>query len=363
MAELATGRPTLAVRNVELGDLPAVYRLYRSVEPEDEITQAAFERWWRWLYAESWTRPGFALGSFDSSGEILGHAAVSPFTLVVDGEPVVVGFVGLLMVAESQRQTMLYPLLTKKLLRSYPQYGCEFCYNEVTRPRVLESNVALGFHRGGVLPIYARPYRLDKLIRSKLGKMAWLAKPVIVAGEMLCRIGSPFSGGAIAVSQVPAFPPEAEPFLDTVRGHFKLAALRSVGVLNWRFTGNADRKYRILLARDGAVPVGYAVLRRMAMKSFDALALVDFLFDLGRPEVGHALLRQVHRIARAEGVDLSATMISSESPYLSILWRWGFLPTPEKFTLITHEPKNGRHRINDRPFSDWHLTWFDHDFV
>jgi hypothetical protein len=93
------------------------------------------------------------------------------------------------------------------------------------------------------------------------------------------------------------------------------------------------------------------------------LAIVDLLYEVGRPAVGHALLRQVHAIARGEGVDLSVTMISNKSPYLPLLRKWGFLATPEKFTLITHEPKNGRHRLNDRPFSDWHVTWFDHDFV
>lgn len=363
MAEFATRQRALAMRDVEVGDLPAVYRLYRSVEPEDRITQEAFERWWRWLYLDNPTRSGFALGSFSPSGENLGHVALSPFSFTVDGEPVTVGFSGQLMVAESQRQTLLYPTLIKQLLKTYPQHGCEFCYSEVTRPRVLAANAALGFHKGGVLGVYARPYRLDKLFRSKLGPMTWLAKPAILAGEMLCRFGSPFSGGGIAVLQVPAFPPEAEPFLDAVRGQFKLAALRSVGVLNWRFTGNADRKYRILLARDAGVPVGYAVLRRMPMKSFDALAIVDLLFDLRRPAVGHALLRQVHEIARAEGVDLSVIMMSNESSYLPFLRKWGFLATPEKFTLIFHEPKNGRYGLQNRPFSDWHVTWFDHDFV
>src|ERR1700726_3314131 len=123
MTEFATRQRALAVRDVELRDLPAVYRLYRSVEPEDEITQDAFERWWRWLYADNPTRAGFALGLFGPGGANLGHIALSPFGFVVDGERIIVGFSGQLMVAESQRQTLLYPTLVKELLKTYPQHG------------------------------------------------------------------------------------------------------------------------------------------------------------------------------------------------------------------------------------------------
>lgn len=363
MAEFATRQRALAVRKVEIRDLPAVYRLYRSVEPEDQITQEAFERWWRWLYVDNPTKAGFALGSFDLGGENLGHIALAPFSFLVDDELVTVGFSGQLMVAESQRHTLLYPSLVKQLLTSYPQYGCKFCYSEVTRPRVLASNTALGFQKGGDFRIYARPYRLEKLVRMKLGSLAWLAKPAVRLGEILLQVGSPFSHGGISVSEVSAFPPEIEPFLQSMRHQFKLTAYRNVPILNWRFTGNSDRKYRILLACEGRIPVGYLVLRRMPMKSFDALAVVDFLFALNRPQVGHALMRQVHRIACAEGVDLSVTMLNYTSPYLGLLRTWGFLRTPEKFTLITHEPKGSHYRLQARPFEDWHVTWFDHDFV
>lgn len=351
------------VRQVEVGDLPAIHRLYRAIEPEDQISQRAFERWWRWLYLESPSGRGFALGAFDAAGENLGHIALAPFQFVIDGEIVSAGFSAQLMVAESQRRTLLYPTLIKDLLKTYPAHGCEFCYSEVTRSRVLAANTALGFKKGGVLGVYARPYRLEKIVRQKLAGLTWLAKPVIAAGELVFRIGSPYSGGRVVVTEAADFPPEIEPFLLEMRGKFALAALRSQLVLNWRFTGNAERGYQILIARDGNVPVGYAVVRRMPMQSFDALGIVDILFDLKRPAVGHALLRQIHRLAVRSGVDLTAAMMGKQSPYRWFLHRWGFLPTPETFTVILHEPRNSPRRLSARPATDWHVTWFDHDFV
>jgi hypothetical protein len=343
--------------------LPAIYRLYKEIEPEDPISQQAFERWWRWLYLESPAGIGFALGSFDAQGGNLGHIALAPFKFVIDGEIVKAGFSAQLMVAESQRRTLLYPTLIKDLLRTYAAHGCEFCYSEVTRSRVLAANTALGFKKGGNLGVYARPYRLEKIVRQKLGGLTWLAKPAIAVGELIFRIGSPFSGGRIRVAEVADFAQDIEPFLLEMRDKFALAALRSREILNWRFAGNVDRNYQIVIARDGGVPVGYAVVRRMPMKSFDALGIVDILFDLERPAVGHALLRQIHRLAVLARVDLTAIMIGKESPYLGFLRRWGFLPTPETFTIILHEPRNSARRLQARSTADWHVTWFDHDFV
>jgi hypothetical protein len=267
------------------------------------------------------------------------------------------------MVAESQRRTLLYPKLVKAFFETYPAHGCEFCYAEVTRPRVLAANLALGFRKIGRLPVYARPYRFDKLARMRLGRLAAALRPVSWMAQCAARLGVPLAGRRCMVAEASRFPQDFESFLQAVRGQFKLAALRTVAILNWRFAANTDRGYRIFLAHQGDRPVGYIVLRRMPMREFETLAVVDLLFDIDCPGVGHALLRRAHRLALSEGVDIAVAMLNEFSPFRRILRLWGFLESPEQFTLVLHERKDAPHRLTTRPAQDWHITWFDHDFV
>jgi hypothetical protein len=282
---------------------------------------------------------------------------------VIDGEPVLACSACQLMVAETQRRTLLYPSLVKAFFEAYPAHGCEFCYAEVTRARVLAANLALGFRKIARLPIYARPYRFDKLAHRQLGRSARLLQPALWLAKLAARIALPFAGRKCTVEQASRIPEDFAPFLQAVAGQFKLAALRTIPILNWRFAGNADRGYRIFLARHANRPVGYIVLRRMPMREFETLAVVDLLFDLGRPDVGHALLRRAHQFAVSEGVDIAVAMLSEHSPIRRILRRWGFFESPEQFTLVLHEPRNARLKLAARPPQDWHVTWFDHDFV
>jgi hypothetical protein len=352
-----------AFRNVVAADLPAVHDLYRAIEPQDDIDAAGFARWWRWLYADNPRRLSVVLGSFDAEGRNIGHLALLPIDFVIDGEPVLACSACQLMVAETQRRTLLYPGLVKAFFEAYPAHGCEFCYAEITRPRVLAANVALGFRKIARLPVYARPYRFDKLARSRLGRMAGLLRPAFWLGRAVARLGLPLAGRRCTVAEASGVAEDFAPFLKAVSGQFKLAALRTVPILNWRFAGNADRGYRIFLAREGDRPVGYIVVRRMPMREFDALAIVDLLFDHARPDVGHALLRRAHQLAVSQGVDIAVAMLSEHSPFRHILRLWGFVESPEQFTLVLHEPRNARLKLAARPPQDWHVTWFDHDFV
>ena len=346
-----------------VADLPAVYDLYRAIEPHDGISADGFARWWRWLYADNPPGLSVVLGSFNAAGRNLGHLALLPVDFVVDGERVLACSARQLMVAEDQRRTLLYPKLVKEFFKTYPAHGCAFCYAEVTRPRVLAANLALGFRKIGRLPVYARPYRFEKLARSGLGRFAALFKPAFWLAKTAARLGVPLAGRQYTVSEASRIPEDFEPLLGSLSGQFKLAALRTVPILNWRFAGNPDRGYRMFLVRAGNQPAGYIAVRRMPMREFDALAVVDLLFDCTRPDVGHALLRRVHRLAIAEGVDIAVTMMNEHSPFRRVLRRWGFVESPEQFTLLIHEPGNAGHALASRPARDWHITWFDHDFV
>jgi hypothetical protein len=364
MADFGGAKQAYVVRDVELQDTKALFTLYRQIEPDDPITPEAFERWWRWLYVDNPAAGQLTLGAFTPDGRAVAHVALLPFDYVVDRSIHPAGFPCQLMVAPALRQTLLYPTLVTRLLRGYRERGFDFCYAIVTRARVLKANVALGFKQGGTFPVYVRPYRLQNLLQQRIDSHARLLSPISAAIERLLRLRPPLRRApGLETVEVGRFPPEAERVLADVSRCFKVTALRSVAIANWRFAGNTDRLYRIILARRAGELVGYAVVRCMAMKTLDTLALVDIGYDPYDLPTADALLHAVHRMAIEERVDVVATVLNPKSPYRSVLRRWGFIPTPESFTLITHEPRTGSTNLHERPFDEWHITWFDHDFV
>jgi hypothetical protein len=101
----------------------------------------------------------------------------------------------------------------------------------------------------------------------------------------------------------------------------------------------------------------------MPMKDLTSLAIVDMLFDAGDQAAGDALLGRAIDEAYAAGADVCACLINPLGRYFAFLKQRGFFRTPESFTLILHEPPDSPKRVADIPPADWHLTWFDHDYV
>ena len=96
----------------------------------------------------------------------------------------------------------------------------------------------------------------------------------------------------------------------------------------------------------------------------DALAVVDLAFDPDDPAVGRALLRRVDAEAKRSGVDVAAAIMNPHSPFTAYLRRFGYLASPESFTLVVHAPKDApAPQPSDALFPRWHVTWFEHDFV
>ena len=71
----------------------------------------------------------------------------------------------------------------------------------------------------------------------------------------------------------------------------------------------------------------------------------------------------VHLQALEEKVDLASIVINPSSSIFKYLVRFGFLKTPESFTVVVNEPKRKDFEFNEKNFCNWHITWFDNDFV
>lgn len=354
------------IRDGQEADLPGITQLAAEDETAGERDPAVVARCWRWLYAENPARPGFTLVGVTPDGQIVGHYGLVPFAFNRNGQPFATGgFLCQLRVAESMRNQFLFPQLETRMLREYGPRGMDFAYGLINRPAVLKAHLYFKFKPVVSLPVLARPVRLHNVLSEAVRNKALrtIMRPLAPLGDVALRILRRPAGSGVSVERIERFAPAMSGDLDRLTRSIPIAAARTVETLNWRFTGLKDRDYRIHLATRAGAMAGYIVTRKMPMKRLTSLAVVDVLFAADDHGIANALINATLREARQEAADVVACLLNPASRYYLAFKRNLFLRTPESFTLILHEPPDARHGLAAATPADWHLTWFDHDFV
>lgn len=352
------------IREFREGDLLGVIQLQYPYERDNCEKPQHLASIFRQLFQNNPHPIRQVLVGVDNEERIVAHCAVVPFKFIKEGTALWGGLPCKLVVAENFRKTLLFRDLELTLLKQYNPAGLDFLYAPVANARVLASHLALGFHSLGVIPVYARPYQLRRLvahyIRNKMLRM--VLQPLVWLLDQLLRLNWR-KCGKIDVIEANRFDPGMNSCMEKLQRQFDIYALRTSEILNWRFADFPHRDYKILVAKDGNDVLGYVVLRFMKMFEFDVLAIVDILYFFERRDVGGVLFGKIHELALQLKADLAVCLLNPHSPFLPTLKRQGFLKTPESFSFIVHEPEGGKAKFAPGSFGKWHLTWFDHDYV
>lgn len=299
---------------------------------------------------------------------IVAHEAMVPFSYRIAQQNYIGGLLCNLLIEQHYRSLTAFFSLESHILKHYPLAHIDFSFTLVNRKSVLKLHFAAGYKKIGDLPIYVKPYRIENIMKQHLKNtlLRPLLAPFAFIGNKLLQL-YPFYTSSARFEIIPAkeFPEDINTMISARLHDFPITAHRSAAILNWRFTQLAHRHYQIFFIREKQKEdiLGYIVLRRMNMKDIDVLAVVDFLFPLERKDVGKTLLGFIHRFAIKQRVDAVAVLLNPHSPYKKFLQRFGCVRSPESFTLIFHHPQNNHIHIGEEDFRNWHITWFEHDYV
>lgn len=356
--------PKFNIQEGRSSDIPGISRLFFEVEQESHVDNAEFAAWWKWLYKKNPYSIQKVLIGVDEEDNVVAHMAMVPFKYLKKGQFQMGGLICQLMVAEEFRKELLFMQMELRILKEYKDTGIDFAYGLLNRPKVLNAHLALGFCQLGILPVYARPYKLGRItsnfFKSKI--LNAFIKPFVFFLHPFLRIRW-YPSSKLEINEVKRFDSDIDGLCKNIQRSFSCSALRNSEILNWRFTHLSEREYQIIIARDEGAVVGYVVLRRMMMKGIQTMVIVDILFSPDRSDVGKALLNSVHMKAVRSNVEISACLLNPHSPLLPILKKFGFLKTPESFSLIAHKSNDPRVANKECSFDEWHITWFDHDLV
>jgi len=351
------------IREANDSDIPNIARLRVNIKEFQLIELEKYILYWNSFIKGNPCSIQKTFIALNEQNRIIAHFSMVPFKFLKDEKLLLGGFVCELMVDEDYRQELLFPQMLLKMIREYKGLGVDFLYGLGNRSEVVKAYRSFGFHIIGELAVYVRPYNLARIaqhfIKSNILNM--LMKPVLFIATKVLHLRKSFHEAGLEPIEIPRFDSSIDQFISSVQKHFPYCILRNAAILNWRTVDSPSRKYQILVTKEKGGIIGYVVLRRMKMKQFDVLSIVDILFSPERFDAGKALLNAAHKIALQLGVDMSTCLFSQHDPLFPILKKCGYFKTPETFSLFLHEPKGSSVKFREDTFDKWHLTWLDHD--
>jgi GNAT acetyltransferase-like protein len=321
---------------------------------------------WNWLYVRGENQVRSAVIAVTPEGRVVGHYGMSPLGYRVQGQGTTAGIICRLAVDADYRKTPTFMQMSLRLLKQYPSRGYSFAAGLANRSGLLEFHLAFGFKEIGEIPVLAKPISICGLAKglwpatvyTVVSPILWLCDVIYQGGLKLL---SALKTGMVSIKQVQDLSHVGDELNHIMEKQFLFTANRDPAWLKWRFQDAPHRNYLMFEIREGEKLAGYFVLRKMQMKKFMSLAVVDFVTDFSRPDFIRQAISKMKQVAIEEHCDLIAILASSDR-VVGALKSAGFLKSPESFSLVIHTPKRTDPLLQSR-LNDWYVTWLDHDFV
>lgn len=357
----------MEIRDVKIDDLHDIYKLCVNNDFfDEEVSYDNFYTTYKYLYFDTPIELKDVHHELVAlhNEKMVSHTAMVLFQFKVNNKIVKAGFGSNLIIDKTQRKGPLFFMLQSKYLNSYNKKGIHFTYGLVTRAQVISLHLRTGYRKVGLVPVYARPYNLRSISKHYIPSsiIEILLSPLLKMANVLLSVNW-FGKNDVMIREITSFDDSINEIISQYFEKIKFSALRNDIVLNWRFSQFIHRNYKIFVSLKDDEISGYVITRKMRMKGLNSLALVDILFLPGDKDTAKALLGAVHYQALKERVDLTSLIINPSSSMLKYLIRFGFIKTSESFTVVVNEPRNKEHEFNEKNFHNWHITWFDHDYV
>lgn len=188
--------------------------------------------------------------------------------------------------------------------------------------------------------------------------------------RFLPDIGIPsirFRDNSIKVETLNEFPQDVNKLWKTFSAHFKIAVIRDLNYLNWRYVEKPNEDYKIeAVFRDGVLK-GFIVYTHKAKHGGNVGYIMELVYDPAFKEIGNELLRNAAHNMRKQKADVILSWCFSHSPNFGAYKRNGFLNLPEKLRPIELHfgARSFDESLDDiiHNRSDWYLSYSDSDTV
>lgn len=329
--------------------------------------------YWRWEFIDNHAGPAKIFVAYVGD-KIVGHYAVIPQRFILDQNPLFGSIVVDVMTHPDYRY--------QKMFTSIGRFAIEYCSSKTLlefttgypiRPEVLPGHLRVGWRSRFKIPLWVLPLSIENVLRKKFRFFAnwpFMARMVDIIPSGFLRLMSSlllFHQKQYQVLITDRMGQDEyrvfwKNFLKQVPAGCVIQE-RTLEYLQWRYESNPMRKYKYYLAYDDSdCLVGVMVTREVLFQGVEIMVIVDaWALRKDSSIIYRHLLNKVRNICFKKRYPMCAMMLSENNPVFESPLRFGFIPTPYRFTLITREFKKNSIIQSDK--LKWHLMWGDTDDV
>jgi hypothetical protein len=232
------------------------------------------------------------------------------------------------------------------------------------RKEVIPGHRKSGWDFPFVIPMYGKFLALNSFLRSR--KLRWarfILNPFLILINLIINLFRRSCPSVVVeeytsdnIDSIEGF----ELFLEDLQSQTPISLKKDKTFLKWRL-GAPGKKYIILLMKVDSKPVGYAVGRYVVKENVPCFGVLDFSIIPGFENYSTELLKEVERIAKANGAELILIMILKRFAARYRFFKNGWLRTPYNFSFILQRTTliNDKKKLMNE--DNWFLSWLDSD--
>lgn len=319
---------------------------------------------WDWEFRDNYAGKADLFLAVDGD-EVVGHYAVCPSQILVDGEMKRGSIVVDVMTHPDYRFQGMFTKLGRFSLEKAGEDNIDFSYGFPIRKTVMPGHLKVGWKIAFPLPVYVFPVSFSKIIQ-KFIRIKWLSKLLGAFPQLVYWILMKIKKSNIQVYDVREGnkfdDSEAlQRFIEKTRLQHRIMQFRDYDFLKWRYNDNKFRKYKMFFAYDTqGEMMGYIVLRKTEIFGLDCITIIDIQTLECDKRVTKVLLKYTNNYAKEQGASLIGCMINRNA-YKKCLLSNLFVKSPYIFKFIIHGNKDIDYEDKLMQNENWFITWADTD--
>jgi len=299
--------------------------LYRAVYGETLGRDEWLEQW-RWKYRRNPAgKPVIWLA--EAGGRLVGQYPLNPVRMKV-GEEIFTGVQMVeLMTHPDYRRRGVSLALARKALDEARDRGLGLAYGFPNR-MAYPTHMMAGYADVGATAAWIRPFNAGNILKRRLKSGLLAGAGGAFAGAILKafyrEVAAPAAEG-LSVSEVASFDGRADELWGVVSRQHRIAVVRDMGYLNWRYAEVPGVKFTIYIAEKAGKLLGYAVLKCEEQGGLVFGRIFELVVLPGQGAVARHLLHRAGEHFQRAGADLIIYRLLGNRAYNRYLRKGGFI--------------------------------------
>ena len=343
-------------------ELPLQRELFRDAFPEAVDTPQEKNNHYLWKFQGfPDVPPSYEYGAY-CDGKMVGYYAAIPYRYNLHGQEIKSAMVCDVMTHSSMRGKGIFTKLGAYALEQMTKAGLDISFGYPIRPEVIPGHLKVGWKLSGKLPLQLKVHKVDAALKNHSLR---ILSPIL---NCCCVIYSLIFKSkrkrnlTVKLQTLSEFLSDSNLTEFISKNSLSKANIlqKDLQFLRWRY-GAPDVKYNVVSVIENSKIVAASFVRKVILKDIPTLAILDLIVTEGKESSLGTLFSGIQELANQVSAEMTATMITQKRANKLGLFKFGFIPSPFVFQLITRNLSERMKSLAPVTVETFNPMWVDSD--